>query len=443
MADAPAAAPAAPSTAPATDALSWMNDDNNFKTGSPAEQQAYDLPTTDRPHSRPVVENMDGLTGESPGSAEKLGGEQTKSGEKTAREALAEQLGTKADTEKEAAAEVPGYTLDETGKWHRPDGAFADSDEVKAIEDVLAAEGGKMAPTSSAPDAPKQPATKQPIGDVVITAGGKAVDGIPDLKITYKADGKTLENVPLDKLIRKAQLGEYNAQREADIEQRQQQFLGAQQRMADLEAANKQYEEHYAQILTNEAFYRAAQQQLINQQSPEARLAESQRQLQVVAQQQTEQAKRNEATAYVQQHIAPRINQIAAMLPQDEVMQSAFYGKMALLTTPYMVNGKVPVERLPDVVRIIEGPLTQWAEQVGLSRSAEAAAELKQARQQVEATKVALTLAKKQAARNMAPRGRAGAIRETPKPLPAPKTAEEANDRMFAQIEQQYSGTPS
>jgi hypothetical protein len=42
----------------------------------------------------------------------------------------------------------------------------------------------------------------------------------------------------------------------------------------------------------------------------------------------------------------------------------------------------------------------------------------------------------------MAPKGRAGALRETPKPLPAPKSAEEANDRMFAQIEQQFGGAP-
>jgi hypothetical protein len=67
---------------------------------------------------------------------------------------------------------------------------------------------------------------------------------------------------------------------------------------------------------------------------------------------------------------------------------------------------------------------------------------LTKARHQVEASKVALTLAKKVAARRMAPKGTAGALRETPKPLPAPQTAEEANDRMFAQIERDFGGGP-
>lgn len=438
MADGPVAAPAAPSAAPATDALSWMNDDSNFAADSPAAQKAFDLPTPAR-GPRPVLEDLDGLTGEKPGTGEKFGDEQTKAGEKTAREALAEQLGTQTGTEKEGAAAEPGYTQDEKGRWHRPDGAFADADEVAAVEEVLAGGRDPAKPGSVAPAAEK---TGSPIPGVVILSDGKPVETVPALTFTYKANGKTYENVGLDKLIRKAQWGEGAERQAEEAASARQQFEATRGRLAELEAANKQFEDYYAKVLTDEAFYRASQQQLIQQQSPEARLAESQRQLQVIAQQQQEQTARNQATAYVQVNIAPHLDRIAASLPQDDVTQNAFYGKTAFLITPYLVNGRVPPDRLPDVARVIAGPLSEWAEQLVATRTESATAETAQLRKQVEATKVALTLAKKQAARSMAPKGRAGALRETPKPLPAPKSAEEANERMFASIEQQFGGAP-
>ncbi len=59
-------------------------------------------------------------------------------------------------------------------------------------------------------------------------------------------------------------------------------------------------------------------------------------------------------------------------------------------------------------------------------------------RQQVTLTKVKLALAKKTQQRAMAPHGRPGALREKPAALPPPRSADEANDRMFAQIERDY-----
>ena len=435
MPDAPAAAPAAPSAAPstATDALSWMNDDANFRPGSEAEQKAYDLPTPDRP-ALPSLKPVDGLTGEGE-AAEVLGKDALTAGEKSARDALSEQLGTKEGTEE------PGYTQDEKGRWHRPDGAFADQNEIDAIGELLAEGGNPAEPAKGAPaETPKAPEQAGAVPGVVILSEGKPVEGVPKLTFSFKADGKSYENVPLDKLIRQAQWG-YAPERHAqEATSARQQFEATRTRLAEVEQANKQYDEFYTRVLTDEQFYRQSQQALIQQQSPEARLAESQRQLQVIAQQQQEQTARNEATAYVQANIAPQLDRIAKSLPQDEVTQSAFYGKTALLIQPYLVNGRVPPDRLPDVARVIEGSLGQWAEQLTATRTESESAAKSTDRHKVEAMRVALTLAKKEQARKLAPQGRAGALRESPKPLPAPKTAEEANAQMFARIERDFGG---
>lgn len=444
MVDAPAAAPAAPSTAPssqpATDALSWMNDDANFRPGSEAEQKAYELPTPERP-ALPSIKSTDGLTGATD-DPEKLGSDALTVGEKSARDALAEQMGHKEGTKEGEEAAEPGYSQDETGRWHRPDGAFADQNEIDAITELLAEGGNPTAPAPAAAAADKPAASKQPIGDVVIQQDGKPVEGIPPLTFTYKADGKTLENVPLDKLIRKAQLGEYNAQRDQQAESARSQFEATRTRLSEVEQANQQYEQWFNRIFTDPQFRAQAEADFARAQSPEARLQASQQQLAAIAQQQAAEASRNEATAFVQQHIAPRINALSASLPQDELTQKAFYGEIALLTTPMLVNGRVPPERLPEVVRLIEARLTPWAESVMQSRSQSESAAVTKLRQQVTAQQVALTLAKKAQARRLAPQGRTGALRESPKPLPAPKTAEEANAQMFARIEHQFGAPP-
>src|SRR6185312_5783278 len=155
----------------------------------------------------------------------------------------------------------------------------------------------------------------------------------------------------------------------------------------------------------------AARQQHAMINTPEARLANRERELVAIEQQRQEAFQRQQSEAFVAQHIAPRINGLATSLPQDDVTQSAFYGKVAALTAPYLVNGRVPPDRLPEVVRIIDTALTPWAESLVQSRAATETKEKQELRQQVTAAKVALALAKKTQQRALAPQGRAGALR--------------------------------
>lgn len=431
MPDAPAAAP---TSAPAehTDALSWMNDDANFAADSPAAQQVYDLPPDDgRPRAAP-------LAPEQP-DREVLGKEEVKPGEKTAREALTEQL-----TGKDAEGE-PGYTQDETGRWHRPDGAFADAKEVEAIETVLAEgkEGAKPDGAAAQADKPEKTATKskQPIGDVqVYDKDGNVVAELPELAITYAADGKKLEKIPLDKLIRKAQLGEYNEQREQESLANRTKAEQSSARIADLEAAVAQYTRFFDQALDDEQFYLAARQQRALSQTPQAIAAQKDQEIAALRASYEGKEQQRQIDAYTSQHVAPRLNALVARLPNDPLVHSAFRGEVAHLTEHLKVNGKIPPQRFPEVVRLMDTVLDQWVDSVAQSRQTADDSEKKALRHQVEAAKVALTLAKKTQARAMKPQGASGSIRESPKPPPPPKSAEEANERMFEQIERDYGG---
>ncbi|GEM_PF-4266031 len=429
MPDAPSTAGQAPA-----DALAWMNDDANWKHDSPAARELFhdiDDPKPGAAVPTTPIGTSDGLA-------------DATNSDTTARDELAELLET------ESAVGEAGYSQDEHGKWHRPDGAFADAKEIEAIEAVLAEQAAPPAGKSSGPapasaGAAPETATgksKQPIGDVVVYgADGKPLEALPALAVTYAANGKTLEKVPLDKLIRKAQLGEYNEQREQDSLAARQAAEQARAQLADLTAHNQQYAAFFERVLADDAFYQTAKASFAAQHTPEALLAAKDAEIAAIHRQQQESQTRAQSEAFVAQHIAPRITGLAQSLPQDDVTQKAFYGQIALLTAPLLVNGKVPPQRLPEVVRIIDTVLTPWAEQIVQSRAATDDREKATLRRQVEAAKVALTLAKKREARVIAPQGRPGPTRDTPAAPPPPRSAEEANERFFAQLDKRYAGT--
>lgn len=418
-----------------SDATNWMDDPANWQTDSKAAQQVFELPQgTPGKDGKPPTQGLPGREGE-PGP--ELGGE-AKRGEETAREALERELG-----------QAPTFTQDEKGRWHRPDGSYASATEVDRAEAIKAEEERGVSPPAPAAEVEAEAAKKaeakqkarQPIGEVAIyDAEGNEVE-FPEVMVTYKANDRTLEKVPLDKVIRMAQFGAYNEQRERESVSSRQEAEAARARIADLESANSQYEQYMSRLMQDEGFRVAAITQFQQLNTPEARLAAKDQEIQQIRQDQQQKEAQATAQGYVQREVAPRINALLAQLPQDdEVLITAFQGKTAYLTDHLKVNGQIPPQRLPEVVRLIDTVLGPWVESVTQGRKTADSKALESAKREVEAAKIALTLEKKKQQRAMMPQGRAGPLREAPKPLPEPKSAEEANQRLFDHLDAAYGG---
>lgn len=346
----------------------------------------------------------------------------------------------------DAAAADAGYVQDTDGNWHRPDGTFADAEEVAAITDVLAGKDGKPV-TPAAPDAaaPEVAAastaepikTTQPIGEVgVFDADGEEFEGIPNVSVTYKANGKTLEKVPLDKLIRKAQLGEYNEQRENEALQVRHEAEQIRSTVAQKDQTIQELSAWFERVMQgDDALVIAARQNFAVSNSPEARAQAAEAALAAERSNQQRQTDVARSVQFVAQEIGPRMDALAAQFPQLD--KEVLLGRLAILTAPLRVNGAVPQGRLPQVVQIIEQSLTPWAENKAQSLRTVESEAVRDANRKVTSAQIQAALAKKQAARVLSTRnGTASPLREPPKPVAPPKTASEAQDQLLASIDE-------
>lgn len=302
----------------------------------------------------------------------------------------------------------------EDGKWHRADGTFASAEEAAAADAQLA--------ESAVPA--EAPAPAKPKGFTVTDASGKEVDTLPDIRVTYTANGKVRENVPLDKLVRQAQSATFTAETQSEavalktrVAEIEQQHQSAQQEL-------EQFRAWYAQLLADESdqFYITARDQYRAQNTPEMRARRAEEQLAALQQDATASRSQQDLATAVQTRLAPSL---AALVEQHpHVTPDEVFGRFSLLTAPLLRNGRVPTDAIADVERIIANDLTHWVQGVSEQR-AEAQAASAQARDKaIQRERVKVTLLKNQQARQGKPTGVSPGVRPAQKPT-AYKRAED------------------
>lgn len=318
----------------------------------------------------------------------------------------------------------PAFYQDDTGKWHRPDGSFASNEEaeiaaaeLEGVEAGGAATGeGAAAPAAGAEGKPA--AGAEPIHDFQVVksklaglefqvkaSDGTPVSEFPDLTFKFQANGKEIE-APLDKVVRLAQMGVYNEQREADVAQARTILSQRDTELETLRNANAEYEQYFEQFMRDDQFLANARAQYARQNSPEARLAAERQRLEMERAQMVHQQQLGQAQSYVTNRVAPAVERVGANNPL--VSNEEILGKMQQLTAPLLVNGVLPPDRLFDVMRIVESDLTSWAEDRNASRAQTTAATEKRARRQIDAARVEAAMAKRQLARVASPAAAAG-----------------------------------
>lgn len=161
--------------------------------------------------------------------------------------------------------------------------------------------------------------------------------------------------------------------------------------------------------------------------SPEKRLERENAELRRKAEQFETKQQREQIAARSQSFLVTR--GLAAMISDAEAKlgTEVVAGKLALATTPLMVNGVIPEKHWPLLEQHIKGPFTQWVT-AQVTKQSEAARKASLAAKATEEAQRKAQSAVNDSTRTMLPVGRAAP--DAPPELPKPKNVQEAISRM-------------
>ncbi|MHB1097888.1 MAG: hypothetical protein ACYC3F_17150 [Gemmatimonadaceae bacterium] len=332
--------------------------------------------------------------------------------------------------------------------------AVASTDPTPATPDAPPPAPAESVAASTEPVEPTEPvlpegfAAVKPIEGRELAAQFAVLDAegelaIPDVTIAFVANGRERRE-PLDKVVKLAQMGVYNHEREQKITQQQEEARQVQAQFAEAQQALQQYQQYVEQLLSDETAYLTEQERFALQNTPEARLQRERERLAAEQQQFTMRQQMAQAEGFVSQQLLPAMDLLAASL--DTVSKEEIAAKLVVLMQPYQRNGFVPPEHHTQIKQLLAHEVLPWAEQLHEERlswrqqasrpatpsspaptssapsatAAATAATNAQANAQKEKRRIGAVLRPVVAA-NTAPQ-----TRETPRPAPPPATAREA-----------------
>lgn len=262
---------------------------------------------------------------------------------------------------------------------------------------------------------------------------------VPDLTIRFTANGKERAE-PLDRVVKFAQMGIYNHDREQRFSAIEQQ---AQQVYAEAEAAKAraaQMEQAVERLLADPNAYLQAQQAWEQANTPEAQ-AERYRQEAERARQEAESVRMAQVgRQFFEGELAPTVDALTNALPSVSADELA--AKLVLLVEPYRVNGMVPPNRYQAVREAVVRELVPWAKYLHDARTAEreaaaqpVKAEAAKAKAEAEAARIKAQQAKRLVGKATKPVGRAAPDVPAKKPL-----GETVDDRMEDAVQSALAG---
>lgn len=253
--------------------------------------------------------------------------------------------------------------------------------------------------------------------EFTLRQGDAEVEIPTDVSISFIADGEQ-RDLPLDRVVRLAQMGYYNEQRAAEIKEFREALPEIEERFEALQNERDMLLQGWQRALAGDDEYLEQEREsYLRATSPEARAQRLERELEEVRRGQST-GRADEVGRQFVQSIAPEFEAISKESP--EVSFEEVIGKFNMLTAPLMVRGQIPPSKFREVASIVRGELRQWADAQNTKR----AGTKKTQTQSVERAQSQATAAKRQAARAVLPRGTqtGGAQKQ------APKTYDSASD---------------
>ena len=235
---------------------------------------------------------------------------------------------------------------------------------------------------------------------------------IPDLMVEYKANGKVRQD-RLDQVVKLAQWGVYNAEREQQIKQVEQQAQITQQELQQYISVLEEREKQIERLLTDEDFLYAVREAYDAENSPERRAERAMQETENLrVQYQMADIERSGAQFY-ESEVSPAIDMIVTALPTvspDELLERFTYAMQAHVERAPNGQAYIPASRYDAVRKYIVDDLASWAQFQHSRRAQPAAPSPVQATasKELERARVDAQKAKRVVGQATKPVGRAG-----------------------------------
>jgi hypothetical protein len=345
---------------------------------------------------------------------------------------------TKAQT---LADESTTPTRNDKGQFVAASGATTATPPAQQADDVVPADATGDVADPTAPVAPEIPEGYVAVkalpadrvqGFTVFDAEGEVQ--APELTFKFNANGKERE-ATTDKLIRMAQMGIYNADREEQAQQANARVQQAQQQLAAQQQAVQLRDQQIEALLSDPDFLQRAQEAYYQHNTPEAR---AERDRQALAQQQAQfqqQQVAAQSRQFVDGTMAPALEMLLTAYPT--ITQDELAAKFFLAADPYRQNGVLQPQGYDALKRWVVMELEPQTRQLHEHRQSERDQSTKtqqattdKAKADVAAALVQAQKAKRTATTALKPAGKA--MTES-KPAPVVRTMKDAETTVIEQ----------
>lgn len=256
-----------------------------------------------------------------------------------------------------------------------PDATFNETDEEPADAEPEESDGEEPS-EGDAVTLPEGFVVVEPVeGGLVTEFTLKDADGdeleIPALIVEYKANGKVRTD-RLDQVVKLAQFGVYNQEREAKVQQIEQEAREVAQQREAIAQMLAEREAQLERLLTDDDFYLNVQERFQQENSPERRAARAEEQLQSLQIQQALEQISFTGETFLAEELEPALQLITQALPT--ISQQELDDRLAVAMQAHLVMGPGNIPYLPEsryaiVRKYIVEDLAPWAQMVHLNRS--------------------------------------------------------------------------
>lgn len=276
----------------------------------------------------------------------------------------------------------------ETDQPRRPDGTFAPkpkTDPAPALTDapVAAPDGTTTAPDETTPLALPEgfvaalPVKGRPLATTFTVRDHDGELEVPDVTIEFTANGKA-RNESLDKVVRLAERGVYNEEREQAVVQQRQEAQAVVQEYQRLAAYTRQLEAERDRVLSSDDAYLEERAKWEAQRTPEAQLERERAERQSMEQRTAYMHAAQVSNEFFTGTVMPAVEKISAVLPT--VTQDEIGARLVLLTNHLRVptpdgDTIIPPRAHDQVRQIVLKEIAPWALQLHEARDASTKAE--------------------------------------------------------------------
>jgi|GEM_PF-996790 hypothetical protein len=260
---------------------------------------------------------------------------------------------------------------------------------------------------------------------------------VPDLIVEYKANGKVRQD-RLDKVVKLAQFGVYNEEREQKMQQAERDALSLKSEREELSQLIEEREAQLERLLTDEDYFLAVRDAFSQENSPERRAQRAEQQVKDLRVQ-TEMQRITEAgQQFYTGEVQPAIQLIAEALPsvsrQELEERMAYAMQLHAAVAP---NGQtyLPASQFDAARQYIVQDLAIWAQMQHARRSESAPSpQVKEAQAAVAKAQVEAQKAKRAVGQATKPVGRAASNTPAKPKAAKPATVDDALDSAMSEI---------